>query len=173
MTTLRIVGILAAMSSTIIAANPSTIDHHNGHKYSAVQARSIALKKYKGVAVGKVALEDQSGSWVYAVNVRSGRTEREVLVDADSGTIEKVQSKVEPKMIHRSKSKSVSHPHKWVRKSTTVHHKHVVAKTANRGKTVGRLVDSHHPSKGAHSSGSSYHALATKSTRKKTTSSHG
>ena len=56
-------------------------------KISAAQARTIALKKYPGTVEGKIVLENEDGSWQYAVNIRSGKTLREVMVSASSGKI--------------------------------------------------------------------------------------
>jgi hypothetical protein len=61
------------------------------HKFSAGQARAIALKKYPGKIVGKVELEDEEGKWQYAVTIRSKKTLREVMVGADTGKIENVE----------------------------------------------------------------------------------
>jgi uncharacterized membrane protein YkoI len=56
-------------------------------KVSAGKARKAALAKYPGKVVGKVTLENEGGQWQYAVNVRSGDTLREVMVDANTGEI--------------------------------------------------------------------------------------
>jgi uncharacterized membrane protein YkoI len=61
------------------------------HKITAQQAQAVALKKYHGKVVGKVELENEDGKWQYAVNIRSGKTLREVMVGADSGKIESVE----------------------------------------------------------------------------------
>src|SRR5437016_5987115 len=47
-------------------------------RITAKQAARVALHKYHGRVVGKVALENEDGKWQYAVNVRSGKTLREV-----------------------------------------------------------------------------------------------
>jgi hypothetical protein len=60
-------------------------------KISASQAQAIALKKYPGTVEGKIALEDEEGSWQYAVNVRAGKTLREVMVNAMTGKIANVE----------------------------------------------------------------------------------
>ena len=60
-------------------------------KVSVKQAQAIALKKYPGKVEGKTALEDEEGSWQYAVNVRSGRSLREVMVNATTGKIASVE----------------------------------------------------------------------------------
>ncbi|HEY3413151.1 MAG TPA: PepSY domain-containing protein [Armatimonadota bacterium] len=60
-------------------------------KVTAVQASKAALAKYPGKVVGKVALENEDGKWQYAVNVRSAKTLREVMVDANTGKIASVE----------------------------------------------------------------------------------
>lgn len=60
-------------------------------KITAEQARTMALKKYPGKVVGKISLENEEGSWQYAVNVRSGKTLREVMVNANNGKIANVE----------------------------------------------------------------------------------
>lgn len=70
---------------------------HRGHpvehvaRISALQARKIALKRYPGRVVGKVALENEEGVWQYSVMVRSGKTLREVMVNAKTGRIDQVE----------------------------------------------------------------------------------
>ena len=64
---------------------------HSHAKLSASQARKIALKKYPGKVEGKVKLENEEGSWQYAVNVRSGKTLREIMVNAKTGKIANVE----------------------------------------------------------------------------------
>jgi uncharacterized membrane protein YkoI len=56
-------------------------------KVSAAKARKTALAKYPGKVVGKVVLENEGGQWQYAVNVQSGTTLREVMVDANTNQI--------------------------------------------------------------------------------------
>ena len=60
-------------------------------KISSAQAQKAALAKYHGSVVGKVELENEEGKWQYAVNVRSGKILREVMVDANSGKIASVE----------------------------------------------------------------------------------
>jgi len=60
-------------------------------KITAKQAVKIATAKYPGKVVGKVELENEEGSWQYAVNVRSGKTLREVMVSATTGKIANVE----------------------------------------------------------------------------------
>ncbi len=60
-------------------------------KVSASQANHIALKKFPGKIVGKTALENEEGKWQYGVLVRSGKTLREVMVNAKTGKIDSVE----------------------------------------------------------------------------------
>lgn len=60
-------------------------------RITATQAEKTALRKYPGKVEGKVALENEDGHWQYAVNVRSGKTLREVMVDANTGRIASVE----------------------------------------------------------------------------------
>ncbi len=64
---------------------------HFHAKISTAQAQAVALKKYPGKVEGKIALEDEEGSWQYAVNVRAGKTLREVMVNATTGKIANVE----------------------------------------------------------------------------------
>lgn len=61
------------------------------HPIGEAKAKAVALKKYHGKVVGKVALENEEGKWEYAVNVRTGKTLREVMVDASTGKIANVE----------------------------------------------------------------------------------
>lgn len=60
-------------------------------KTTAAQAQKTALAKYHGKVVGKVELENEDGKWQYAVVIRSGKTMREVMVDANTGKIGNVE----------------------------------------------------------------------------------
>lgn len=60
-------------------------------RISSARAKAIALKKYPGKVEGKVALENEEGSWQYAVNIRSGKVLREVMVNARTGKIASVE----------------------------------------------------------------------------------
>ena len=60
-------------------------------KITAAQARTIALKKFPGKAIGKTPLEDEEGTWQYGVMVQSGKTLREVMVNAKTGKIDSVE----------------------------------------------------------------------------------
>src|SRR5258708_20490578 len=58
---------------------------------SAKQAEAIAIKKYPGKITGKTALENEEGKWQYGVLVKSGKTLREVMVNAKTGKIDSVE----------------------------------------------------------------------------------
>lgn len=60
-------------------------------KITAVQANTIALKKYPGTVVGKTKLENEEGVWQYGAMVKSGKTLREVMVNAKTGKIDTVE----------------------------------------------------------------------------------
>jgi uncharacterized membrane protein YkoI len=60
-------------------------------KISAAQANAVALKKYPGKIVGKTPLENEEGTWQYGVLVQSGKTLREVMVNANTGKIDSVE----------------------------------------------------------------------------------
>ena len=61
-------------------------------KFTAEQANSIAVKKYHGKVVGKTKLENEEGKWQYGVLVQTGKTLREVMVNARTGKIDSVES---------------------------------------------------------------------------------
>lgn len=60
-------------------------------KITAKQAEKIALAKYPGKIVEKTKLENENGVWQYAVMVKSGKTVREVMVNAKTGKIDSVE----------------------------------------------------------------------------------
>ncbi len=60
-------------------------------KISAAQARKVALAKYPGKVVGKIELENEEGTWQYAVMIQSGKKLREVMVNAKTGKIDNVE----------------------------------------------------------------------------------
>ncbi len=62
------------------------------HKISAAQAGKIALAKVHGKVQGKPKLENEDGVWQYAVIVMSGKTMKEVGVNADTGKITAVET---------------------------------------------------------------------------------
>lgn len=62
------------------------------HKISAAQAGKIALAKVHGKMQGKPKLENEDGVWQYAVIVVSGKTMKEIGVNADTGKVMAVES---------------------------------------------------------------------------------
>jgi hypothetical protein len=80
-----------ALACVLVAATASFAGQKPHVKTTAIQARSAALAKYPGKVVGKIALENEDGKWQYAVNIRSGRKLREVMVDANTGKIANVE----------------------------------------------------------------------------------
>ena len=58
---------------------------------TAKQADQIALKKFPGKIVEKTKLENEEGVMQYSVMVKSGKTLREVMVDARTGKIANVE----------------------------------------------------------------------------------
>ena len=90
---LHLIAILVAVTVACSAFAQKT--HKNppmpAHKITAAQAQAAAVKKYPGTVVGKVELENEDGKWQYAVNVRSGKKLREIMVDAKSGKIASVE----------------------------------------------------------------------------------
>jgi|SRR5579862_3899981 len=60
-------------------------------RVTAARAEAAALKRYHGKVEGKTRLENEDGKWEYSVNVRSGKTLREVMVDAKTGKIASVE----------------------------------------------------------------------------------
>lgn len=60
-------------------------------KISAARAEKVAIAKYHGKLAGRTDLENEDGKWQYSVTVRSGRTMREVMVDANTGMVASVE----------------------------------------------------------------------------------
>lgn len=60
-------------------------------RISASQAEKIALAKYPGKIVEKTKLENEEGVWQYSVMIQSGKTLREVMVNAKTGKIDNVE----------------------------------------------------------------------------------
>ena len=65
--------------------------HKRGSGITAARATQIALHRYKGKVIGKVALENEDGKMQYSVNIRSGHTLREVMVDSHTGKVASVE----------------------------------------------------------------------------------
>jgi Tfp pilus assembly protein FimT len=60
-------------------------------KLTAAQANAVALKKFPGRIAGKTKLENEDGIWQYGVMVQSGKTLREIMVNAKTGKIDSVE----------------------------------------------------------------------------------
>lgn len=60
-------------------------------KITAAQANATVLKKFPGKIVGTTKLENEEGVWQYGVMVKSGKTLREVMVNAKTGKIDSVE----------------------------------------------------------------------------------
>ena len=91
-----LLGGIAALTLVAVGISPNAQAQKMGGKMqkahfhaniSTIQAQAAALKTYPGKVEGKIALEDEEGSWQYAVNIRSGRKLREVMVNATTGKI--------------------------------------------------------------------------------------
>ncbi len=90
---------LLALLTAGLAANAQQKEKHTPPKVkiTAAQANEIALKKYHGKIVGNTPLENEEGKWQYGVMVRSGKTLREVMVNAMTGKIDSVEVTTEAK----------------------------------------------------------------------------
>lgn len=80
-----------------IALSPAGAQTRPNPKYTVAQAQKIALKKYPGKLVAKTELENEEGKWQYAVMIRSGKTLREVMVNAMTGKIDHAEVTTEAK----------------------------------------------------------------------------
>jgi hypothetical protein len=60
-------------------------------KFTVEQAKAIAVKKYHGKVVGQPPLENEEGKWQYGVMVKTGKTLREIMVNAMTGKIDSVE----------------------------------------------------------------------------------
>lgn len=70
-------------------AKAKTARHtRRAHDISAATAEKAALAKYHGKVVGRPVLQKENGRHDYAVKLMSGKTEREVKVDARTGKVE-------------------------------------------------------------------------------------
>lgn len=81
---------LVAISAALVIAAMSFAQGY-AFKISPARAEKIAIAKYKGKLAGKTELENEDGKWQYAVMVKSGKTTREVMVDANTGKIANVE----------------------------------------------------------------------------------
>lgn len=70
-------------------AHPAAAKSHA--KITAAQAEAAALRKYPGKVTAKTKLENEEGVWQYGVMVQSGKTLREIMVNATTGRIDNVE----------------------------------------------------------------------------------
>jgi len=83
---IRVLVTLGALGAGLLAANA------NPHaKISAARANAVVLRRFPGKLTARTTLENEEGKWQYGVMVRSGKTLREVMVDANTGRIVDVE----------------------------------------------------------------------------------
>lgn len=83
---------MVVLALSLMFAGLSQAASNKAHaKITAKQAESIVLKRYPGKIVEKTKLENEEGIWQYGVMVRSGKTLREVMVNAATGKIDNVE----------------------------------------------------------------------------------
>lgn len=107
--------LLSGLSVFALLAGGMIVEAQGAHaKISTEQAKVAALKKYPGSVEGKINLENEEGSWQYAVNVRSGKVLREVMVNAKTGKIASVEvtSKAEEKQEAQAEAAQAKKKHK-------------------------------------------------------------
>lgn len=82
---------MAGMSqaAAIHKAHSKTVVSHA--QITTAQAEAAALHKFPGKVVEKTKLENEEGVWQYGVMVKSGKTLREIMVNAKSGKIDNVE----------------------------------------------------------------------------------
>lgn len=89
-----LVSALLVMCTALIAtaqAKPQGKHATPSVSITAKQAEGIALKKFPGKIVEKTKLENEEGVMQYGVMVKSGKTLREVMVNAKTGKIDSVE----------------------------------------------------------------------------------
>ena len=60
-------------------------------KVGVARANAVVLRRFPGKLTAPTTLENEEGKWQYGVMVRSGRTLREVMVDAYTGKIADIE----------------------------------------------------------------------------------
>lgn len=81
-TPIRVLATIGVLGAGLFAA------YANPHaKISEARANAVVLKRFPGKLTAKTTLENEEGKWQYGVMVRSGKTLREVMVDANTGKI--------------------------------------------------------------------------------------
>lgn len=77
-----------AVKRTMKATKPRMASHaKRGHYITAARAEKVALARYHGKVMGHPVLQKENGRHDYAVRLMSGKTAREVRVDAATGKI--------------------------------------------------------------------------------------
>ena len=79
-----------ALTTTVAVAALSLAQKPHA-KITAARAEKVAIAKFHGKLAGKTDLENEDGKWQYAVMVKTGKTMREVMVDANTGKIASVE----------------------------------------------------------------------------------
>ncbi len=117
------------------------------HKINSTQARRIALKAYPGTVVGRAKQENEGGKLQYAVNVKSGKTLREIMVGVESGKIEKVEvttpAQEKAEMKAETKMATKTKPHTMASHST-VSHKSMSSSTMMAPKSGAKMMTKSH-----------------------------
>ncbi len=129
----KVVTLLAGGAALVMGSSAFVAQAAPHAKISAAQANAIVLKKFPGTLTAKTTLENEEGIWQYGVMVRSGRTLREVMVNARSGKIAnvetttprserieaKVEAKAEAKAEQSAARKATRHASRTSRLTTT------------------------------------------------------
>ncbi|MCE1246790.1 MAG: PepSY domain-containing protein [Firmicutes bacterium] len=94
---IRMLGLAILLSAFLVvwvcyAAKMSNDKTQQNLKITTNQANTIVLKDFPGQIQGKADLENEEGKWEYRVMVKSDKTLWEVMVNASSGKIEKVEN---------------------------------------------------------------------------------
>ena len=115
-------GLLTIVGLMVSGASAKATPHF---RISAAQATAIVLKKFPGKLTEKTQLENEEGVWQYGVMVKSGRTLREVMVDAKTGKIANVETTTASKEQVEKKADAVDEAKAAMKakNKTTVSHK--------------------------------------------------
>jgi hypothetical protein len=116
---------LAMIAGFALATVPglASAQHSSAPKarVSAERANAIALKRYPGRVTGKTKLENEEGVWQYGVMVQSGKTLREVMVNASTGKIDSVEITSKEKEAKEQASEVAAAKHKAASSHNSVH----------------------------------------------------
>lgn len=89
---LAVMAVLALLAGTMAYAAPAPKAQVPPKlKITMAQANATALARFHGKVVGKTTLENEAGVWQYGVMVQTGKTLREVMVNANTGKIDHVE----------------------------------------------------------------------------------